>query len=206
MRAWLWLVVAACTLTCSQLVPAPMKAEVKETYDRQYWYAQAQETLQKRLQYATSNKPVAKNIILVVGDGMSLTTATAARVLRGQRRGGRGEEHDLAWDTFPAVALAKRRGGRGEEHDLAWDTFPAVALAKRRGGAGRSTTSPGTPSPPSRSSRYHTHTRFAPKYPHAIIVWPTPSHTTNTWHYSGIEVSQLYHGAAARQATPPGLA
>ncbi|KAG7298688.1 hypothetical protein JYU34_017094, partial [Plutella xylostella] len=107
MRAWLWLVVAACTLTCSQLVPAPMKAEVKETYDRQYWYAQAQETLQKRLQYATSNKPVAKNIILVVGDGMSLTTATAARVLRGQRRGGRGEEHDLAWDTFPAVALAK---------------------------------------------------------------------------------------------------
>lgn len=46
-------------------------------------------------------------MILVVGDGMSLTTATAARILRGQRRGLTGEDTDLAWDTFPAVALAK---------------------------------------------------------------------------------------------------
>ncbi|KAL0880096.1 hypothetical protein ABMA27_002586 [Loxostege sticticalis] len=38
---------------------------------------------------------------------MSLTTATAARILRGQRRGQTGEDTDLAWDTFPAVALAK---------------------------------------------------------------------------------------------------
>lgn len=48
-----------------------------------------------------------RNVILVVGDGMSLTTATAARILRGQRRGLTGEDTDLAWDTFPAVALAK---------------------------------------------------------------------------------------------------
>lgn len=48
-----------------------------------------------------------RNVILVVGDGMSLTTATAARILRGQRRGQSGEDTDLAWDTFPAVALAK---------------------------------------------------------------------------------------------------
>lgn len=38
---------------------------------------------------------------------MSLTTATAARILRGQRRGQSGEDTDLVWDTFPAVALAK---------------------------------------------------------------------------------------------------
>lgn len=50
---------------------------------------------------------VFRNVILVVGDGMSLTTATAARILRGQRRGQSGEDTDLAWDTFPAVALAK---------------------------------------------------------------------------------------------------
>lgn len=52
-------------------------------------------------------KTVTRNIILVVGDGMSLTTATAARILRGQRRGQSGEDTDLAWDTFPAIALAK---------------------------------------------------------------------------------------------------
>ncbi|KOB64993.1 putative Alkaline phosphatase, tissue-nonspecific isozyme, partial [Operophtera brumata] len=76
---------------------------------RHYWYTQAQETLQKRLQYAPDKKPVAKNVILVVGDGMSLTTATAARILRGQRRGQSGEDTDLVWDTFPAVSLAKAR-------------------------------------------------------------------------------------------------
>lgn len=48
-----------------------------------------------------------RNVILVVGDGMSLTTATAARILRGQRRGQSGEDTDLVWDTFPSVALAK---------------------------------------------------------------------------------------------------
>lgn len=40
---------------------------------------------------------------------MGVATATAARILRGQRLGKRGEEHELAWDTFPAVALAKVR-------------------------------------------------------------------------------------------------
>ena len=39
----------------------------------------------------------AKNVILFVGDGMSLTTVTAARILAGQRAGAPGEEHRLAW-------------------------------------------------------------------------------------------------------------
>ena len=30
----------------------------------------------------------AKNVILFIGDGMSLTTVTAARILEGQRKGG----------------------------------------------------------------------------------------------------------------------
>src|SRR5688572_29569307 len=34
----------------------------------------------------------AKNVILFVGDGMSLTTVAAARILEGQRNGGAGEE------------------------------------------------------------------------------------------------------------------
>lgn len=107
MSAWCYIAIMMCTISTSVLSPAPQKTEAKEGYDRHYWYAQAQETLQKRLQYAADKNPVAKNVILVVGDGMSLTTATAARILRGQRRGQSGEDTDLAWDTFPAVALAK---------------------------------------------------------------------------------------------------
>ncbi|KAJ0183231.1 hypothetical protein K1T71_001207 [Dendrolimus kikuchii] len=107
MSTWCCIAIMMSTFSRGVLSPAPQKTEIKETYDRAYWYTQAQETLQKRLQYASEKNPVAKNVILVVGDGMSLTTATAARILRGQRRGQSGEDTDLAWDIFPAVALAK---------------------------------------------------------------------------------------------------
>jgi len=49
----------------------------------------------------------AKNVIVFLGDGMSLTTVAAARILDGQRKGGRGEENRLAWERFPNTALSK---------------------------------------------------------------------------------------------------
>ncbi len=49
----------------------------------------------------------ARNVILFLGDGMSLTTVAAARILEGQRLGQPGEEHALAWETFPHTALAR---------------------------------------------------------------------------------------------------
>lgn len=75
--------------------------------DQEYWYEQARQALRKRLQYTADHRPHAKNVVYFVGDGMGVATATAARILRGQRQGKRGEEHELAWDTFPAVAMAK---------------------------------------------------------------------------------------------------
>lgn len=49
----------------------------------------------------------AKNIILFVGDGMSLTTVTASRIFDGQRKGLLGEENNLSFDNFPFSGLAK---------------------------------------------------------------------------------------------------
>ena len=49
----------------------------------------------------------AKNIILFVGDGMSLTTVTASRIFEGQRKGLLGEENNLSFDNFPFSGLAK---------------------------------------------------------------------------------------------------
>ena len=49
----------------------------------------------------------AKNVILFVGDGMSLATVSAARILDGQRKGGPGEENALSWEDFPHTALSK---------------------------------------------------------------------------------------------------
>lgn len=78
--------------------------------DREFWYEEARSALRRRLQQnppSAGTKAHARNVILFVGDGMSLTTITAARILRGQRLGRLGEEHELAWDKFPAVALVK---------------------------------------------------------------------------------------------------
>jgi alkaline phosphatase len=49
----------------------------------------------------------AKNIILFLGDGMSMTTVAAARILEGQRQGSTGEEHRLSFEEFPYTALSR---------------------------------------------------------------------------------------------------
>lgn len=49
----------------------------------------------------------ARNVILFLGDGMSLTTVAAARILEGQRKGNPGEENQLSWESFPNTALSK---------------------------------------------------------------------------------------------------
>ncbi|WP_372015487.1 alkaline phosphatase [Pseudoxanthomonas sp. 10H] len=49
----------------------------------------------------------AKNVILFLGDGMSLTTVAAARILEGQRHGRPGEENLLSWEQFPHTAFSK---------------------------------------------------------------------------------------------------
>ncbi|XP_065115459.1 intestinal-type alkaline phosphatase [Paramisgurnus dabryanus] len=49
----------------------------------------------------------AQNLILFLGDGMGISTVTAARQLKGQMNGKTGEESSLVMDTFPYLALSK---------------------------------------------------------------------------------------------------
>lgn len=68
---------------------------------------QAQDT---RLHQALAQKPNyghAKNIILFIGDGMGVSTITAARILEGQQHGHTGEENSLSWESFPYSAMIK---------------------------------------------------------------------------------------------------
>lgn len=76
----------------------------------------------------------AKNVIVFLGDGMSLTTVAAARILEGQRNGGPGEENRLAWETFPATALSKTYNTDAQSPDSA-GTMSAIATGvKTRSG------------------------------------------------------------------------
>lgn len=53
------------------------------------------------------NKATAKNTILFIGDGMGITSITAARILEGQMEHGYGEDHVLSWEKFPWSAQSK---------------------------------------------------------------------------------------------------
>lgn len=68
----------------------------------------------------------AKNVIVFLGDGMSLPTVAAARILEGQRAGASGEEHRLAWEDFPATAFSRTYNTDSQTPDSA-GTMTAVA-------------------------------------------------------------------------------
>lgn len=68
----------------------------------------------------------ARNVILFLGDGMSLTTVAAARILEGQRKGNPGEENLLSWERFPATALSKTYNTDSQTPDSA-GTMTAIS-------------------------------------------------------------------------------
>lgn len=70
------------------------------------WFVQAAASVADAQDYAET-RGAAKNVILFVGDGMGISTVTAARILEGQQRGEQGEENTLSFGNMPYVGLAK---------------------------------------------------------------------------------------------------
>ncbi|XP_051844273.1 alkaline phosphatase, tissue-nonspecific isozyme [Antechinus flavipes] len=85
----------------------------------QYWRDQAQQTLQQALKLQELNTNVAKNVILFLGDGMGVSTVTAARILKGQLHHRPGEDFQLEMDKFPFVALSKTYNTNAQVPDSA---------------------------------------------------------------------------------------
>lgn len=69
------------------------------------WFTAGIDKLENKPRVKAKSK--AKNVILFVGDGMGVSTVTAARILEGQLKGLLGEENNLSFDVFPYVGLAK---------------------------------------------------------------------------------------------------
>jgi len=108
----------------SEPLPAPA------TESAEAWFRDGAEAAAKR--GATIGN--AKNLILFVGDGMSLTTVAAARILEGQRRGEAGEENQLAWENFPATALVKTYNTDAQTPDSAGTITAMITGVKTRKG------------------------------------------------------------------------
>jgi alkaline phosphatase len=68
---------------------------------------------------SSAAEPRAKNVILFIGDGMGISTITAARIYAGQKQGQSGEEYVLPFETFDNVALVKTYNTNAQVPDSA---------------------------------------------------------------------------------------
>ncbi len=106
------LTLAACASTPSSMPPATQAAGIHVEVPAvarpggetpAWWYRDG--AAQAAARGAMAGR--AKNVIVFLGDGMSLPTVAAARILEGQRKGDSGEENRLSWEHFPATALSR---------------------------------------------------------------------------------------------------
>ncbi|PKH03526.1 alkaline phosphatase [Psychromonas sp. MB-3u-54] len=74
------------------------------------WYIDGQQQVknaQAQIDNIVKTRGQAKNVILFVGDGMGVSTLTAARILEGQNKGMLGEENRLSFENMPFTGFAK---------------------------------------------------------------------------------------------------
>ena len=98
------------------------------------WY-QAGATVVAANERVNPNERKAKNVILFVGDGMGISTVTAARILEGQLRGKLGEENVLSFERLPYMALSKTYSANQQTSDSAPTATAMVAGIKTNDGA-----------------------------------------------------------------------
>jgi alkaline phosphatase len=105
-RAIIALMLVALNVEFAIAQQASQRRPVKRAESRDQWYADGRRAVEeaRRLRAITAR---AKNIILFVGDGMGISTVTAARILEGQLRGESGEENLLSFERLPFLALSK---------------------------------------------------------------------------------------------------
>ena len=105
--------------------PLPPAIETKETF---FARGRAEVEANARIQ---PDRRQAKNVILFLGDGMGVTTVTAARILDGQMKGMKfGEENDLSFERFPHLALSKTYQANQQTPDSA-PTMTAIVTGSK---------------------------------------------------------------------------
>ena len=81
-----------------------------------------------------NTRGAAKNVILFIGDGMGISTITAARILAGQSKGLSGEEYQLSFDKFPFSGLIKTYNTNQQTPDSAGTMTAIITGVKTKAG------------------------------------------------------------------------
>ena len=98
------------------------------------WFADGQATAAAAKRLQPIEGP-AKNIILFIGDGMGVSTVTAARILAGQLKGMPGEENVLSFEKMPYLALSKTYSTNAQTPDSAATMSAIMTGIKTKSGA-----------------------------------------------------------------------
>jgi alkaline phosphatase len=101
--------------------------------DAAFWYEDGHKQL-ARAKRLDPNLGRARNVILFVGDGMGVSTVTAARILQGQMAGRDGERNQLSFEQLPYVALSKTYSANQQTSDSAPTMTAMVAGVKTNDG------------------------------------------------------------------------
>jgi len=83
---------------------------------------------------ANADAQLAQSVVLFMGDGMGISTVTAARIYAGQKLGNTGEEHSLTFESFPDVSLVKTYNTDMQVPDSAGTMSAIVTGIKTRAG------------------------------------------------------------------------
>jgi alkaline phosphatase len=107
----------------------------KDTLAVNKWYVSGQA---KVAQAAALNidkaRGKAKNVILFIGDGMGVSTITAARIYAGQKKGLNGEEYKLSFENLPFTGLEKTYNTNQQTPDSAGTMTAMMTGVKAKAG------------------------------------------------------------------------
>ena len=114
----------------AQPAPAPAKPPLATSDD----YLRAGKAELARLIADKPNNRKARNVIIFIGDGMSVTTLTAGRIFEGQQKGVDGESFVAEMDKLPHTALVKTYSHDGQVPDSAPTATAIVSGVKTLNG------------------------------------------------------------------------
>ena len=121
-------------MIAATLSPAMAAAPVVQGPESvQDWYNAGQQFI-RAAEHLRPNMRKAKNVILFVGDGMGVSSVTAARILEGQMNGKTGEENRLSFEAFPYTAFSKTYSWDQQTSDSAPTMTAMVTGYKTREG------------------------------------------------------------------------
>jgi len=100
----------------------------------QWWFRSGAAQAAHASAQARANGQHAKNVIVFLGDGMSLPTIAAAHILAGQRQGVDGESYRLSFEQFPFNALSRTYETDQQTPDSAGTMTAIMTGVKTRAG------------------------------------------------------------------------